>query len=163
MEIQLDKRFSKRLQARYDRFELLAGVLDNKPYRTPRRGKKNRGTLEGGPVRRQSGIISGTILQVSNIMQRRTNYLIAPVKNKNSRDYKAFRLELMRFLSGQGGQRYKVIQYLRAMIRNPMLKQKYGRNTLATAHAKGFNRFMFDTGQLFRNIKSKIMRSSRVP
>jgi hypothetical protein len=45
-----------------------------------------------------------------------------------------------------------------AIIRNPILRGDYGSNSALTRKIKGFDRFMFDTGQLFQSIKAKVLK-----
>lgn len=159
MDIFLDKRFAKRVKGRFERFSFTVGVTDG-PYRAARPKTQGLGTLQGGPVRRRANKIAGNITQVSNAMSARTNFYQKPFKKQN-KDTKRFVNEFLKFITDEGGQRHRVVAYLRAVVRNPMLKGAYGSNTSMTARAKGFNRFMFDTGQLFRAIGAKIMRSSK--
>jgi hypothetical protein len=50
---------------------------------------------------------------------------------------------------------------LQAIVRNPILKGEYGRNSRLTQKIKGFNRYMIDTAQLFKNIKADVKVKGR--
>lgn len=152
----LDKRFKNRVKARLSKYEFEGGILQDRPYRTPRPKSQGHGTLRGGPVRRQSNKTRGMVSDVSKAMRERTNYLKAPFEKSKTKDYRRLVKELVMLITGRGGKRHRAVSYFRAMIRNPMLKGQYGKNEPSTVRAKGFNRFMFDTGQLFRNIKAKL-------
>lgn len=47
----------------------------------------------------------------------------------------------------------------RALVRNPILRSRYGSNKASTAKEKGFNHYGMDTGTLFNNIKAEFYLS----
>lgn len=153
--IKFDKRFKNRIMARYQKYDLQAGVLKDKPYKLPNPRARSLGTLEGGPVRRTQRKTKGTVARVSKKVRQRVDYLRLPFK-KNNRVTKKF---LKVFFETVGG-RIKGTRTLRdallVMIQTPLLRQDYGKNTPVTKAIKGFNRFLFDTGQLYKNIKAKV-------
>lgn len=155
-QLTLDKRFKNRVSARYEKYQFEGGVLDDVPYRTPKSKRKGLGTLRGGPVRKQSQNTKGKVSDVAKVMRKKTNFLQAPFAKPRSKDHRLFRNELFNLITKKGGRKSKAESLFRAIIRNPMLKKAYGRNADSTIKTKGFNRLLFDTGQLFRNIKAKM-------
>lgn len=47
---------------------------------------------------------------------------------------------------------------LQAIVRNPILRLEYGKNTATAADNKGFDRHLFDTGQMFKAITARAKR-----
>lgn len=158
MLILLDKKFKKKVRGMFDKYQFEVGVLKDGQHRDPiSAGQNGAGTktLAGGPARRQSRKNSDkTISQVSKELRDKTglNYLTAPFQDPNSEILK-FAKEYLKLVFG-GSQKKRVENLLQAIIRNPIVRQDYGKNTQATAKIKGFNRLMIDTGQLFKSIKA---------
>lgn len=156
-EFKLDKRFLQKAKARFERFEAEAGVLEDGPHYSPR-VRARKGSMEGGPVRKKSGRVNGSLAGVGEQLRtvHRVPYLTAPFKQNRSKEMKELRLRLVELITGKAKSYSKFQTALRSLIRTPILKQKYGHNSLATARAKGFNRFLIDTGQFFRAITAKV-------
>ena len=53
--------------------------------------------------------------------------------------------------------RQRIINAVQAVVRNPILRGAYGKNSAKTAKTKGFNKLLMDTGQLFKNIKARLL------
>lgn len=167
MRLELDKRFKKNVAGRFGKYNFEVGVLDDKPYRMPlrgERGKKGQDVLTqyaGGPIRKASRRSSGkTIAEVSEANRERMgmNYLTEPFKKRSS-DIIKFSTEFFKLVFGRSQQR-RCENLLQAIVRNPILRGDYGTNAPLTKKIKGFDRFMIDTAQLFKNIKSRtIVRS----
>jgi hypothetical protein len=49
----------------------------------------------------------------------------------------------------------RVENLVQAIVRNPILRQDYGTNEARTADAKGFDRHLIDTSQMFRALKAR--------
>lgn len=153
-EMKIDKRFKNRISGRYGKYSFGTGV-DNKVHYAPRRPVAY-GTLQGGPVRKKGLKTYGsTMLDVAKAMQKKTGFMTAPFRKQRSRDMQAFLKAFFAYASGKAS-KSKVQTALRAVVRNPMLRGDYGRNTRMTAKMKGFNRLLFDTGQLFKSILSYV-------
>lgn len=152
-----DKRFTKRVQARYERFQIKAGILEDGPHFKALPAKKGKATVFGGPARQKSRVRDGNLSDVGESIRKvhRVPYLTAPFK-KNSRELKNVRRELANLLTGKSSSYSKIETALRSLIREPILKQRYGRNSRLWARVKTFNRFLIDTGQFFRAIIAKV-------
>ena len=171
-KVKMDGRFQKEARGRIEKFYFETGVLEDKPHRLPKKrlkGEKTNSpgllkTYAGGPARatgrRKSGL---TIAQVSERLRKNTgiNFYTRPWKktaSKASTDLVRFIRSFMKLIT-QGGklqEKKRLENALQAVVRNPILRGEYGKNSPATAKAKGFNRFMIDTAQLFRAIKSRV-------
>jgi hypothetical protein len=181
-KIKLDQRFRKEAKGRIERFYFDVGVLENKPHKLPitannarKAGfKKNNKltpsaakafgglkTLAGGPARKISNKKSGfSIGEISEKVRSHLgiNFYTRPWKSRQNADLVRFIRSFMRMIT-QGGklsEKKRLENALQAVVRNPIVRGDYGKNTSATAKAKGFNRLMIDTGQLFRGIRAKV-------
>lgn len=219
--LKVDERFKKRVQARYEKYNVQGGILVDKPHHDPRSAKqvkeerktkrvrskaateeskkkkqtvakkkkatllqkvkgkikkatrtkadKDRalrksharrglGTLEGGPVRLQKPTTRSTTAAIAERIRTElgVDWLRAPVRHENSPEMKALRVAFFRLLTGKNKNYSAVEAKFRAVLRIPILKQRYGRNTPAAARAKTFNRFLIDTGQFFKAIVAKV-------
>lgn len=169
MKIILGDSWSKKLQRRVDGYEIEVGVLEDKPHMQPIDqglfGVPQLKQYAGGPVRRTSrkpgeGSI-GEVL-VDNMKRLNINILLRPFQEKNS-DILKFTNYFLKYIVGRpGASNVKRIENLaQAIVRNPILQQEYGANNSKTADAKGFDRHLFDTGQMFQAIRAKLMRRGK--
>lgn len=161
MKIELDRRFKKKLEGRFGKYEFEVGVLDDGPYKKPRRGERGLqgkdviGQYAGGPVRKKSRADSGLMISdVSRENRERLgfNYLSEPFQ-KESSDIVKFSREFFRLVFGKSEKR-RCENLLQAIVRNPILRGEYGPNSDLTKKIKGFDRGMIDTAQLFKALKA---------
>lgn len=215
----VDERFKKRVQARYERFDIQGGILQDKPHHDPRPAKKPKktqrklrskadtnsekpkkksaaekkkksltekvktkikkkltskkakaaalrrahtrrglGTLEGGPVRLQKPSTTSTTAAIAERIRKElgVNWLVEPVRRENSPEMKALRKAFFDLLRGRNRNYSAVEAKFRAVLRIPILRGRYGRNTAAAARVKTFNRKLIDTGQFFKAILAKV-------
>lgn len=164
MKIEIDKSFIKKLKGRVEGFEFQVGVLEDKtqmqPIETPMFEDPQLSTYAGGPVRKKSRnkseLTTGQIL-VKNMERLGINILQEPFEKKNSEILK-FTEGFLKLVTQQKISIKRVENLLQAIVRNPILKQMYGANSAFTADSKGFDRHLFDTGQMFRAIKAKVTK-----
>jgi hypothetical protein len=145
------------------KYEFEVGILEDKPYRKPLRGErglKGKDVLSnyaGGPVRKASRKASDKMIsEVSKENRERLgfNYLSKPFENRSS-DIIKFTDAFFDYAFGRT-EEARLRNLLQAIVRNPILKGEYGRNSRLTQKIKGFNRYMIDTAQLFKNIKADV-------
>lgn len=119
--------------------------------------RRGLGTLEGGPVRLMQKRTRGTVAEVGEAIRKihKVDYLREPFKDENSPDMKKLRKALANLLKGKAGYS-KVETAFRAVLRNPILKRKYGANSAQAKRVKTFDRKLIDTGQFFKAIKAKV-------
>lgn len=163
MKIELDKRFVKKLQGRFGKYNFEVGVLDDKPYVDPRRGERGLKGADvitqyaGGPIRKKSRSQSGLMISdVSRLNRERLgiNYLSEPFKGKGKNaDLIRFTREFFKLAFGRS-EKKRCENMLQAIVRNPILRGEYGANSPTTQKIKGFNRPMIDTAQLFKSLKA---------
>ncbi len=159
MKLTLDKKFKSKLKGRYGQYKFEVGILQDAPHKLPKRGERGKkgkdviSVYAGGPVRKKSRIDSGEMVsQVSKSFRKHLgfNYLSEPFKKKNA-DINKFTKEFFRLCTGRS-QKKRCENLLQAIVRNPLLRGDYGRNSKLTESIKGFNRLGFDTAQLFKSI-----------
>jgi hypothetical protein len=161
MKIELNRKFKKNLRGRFGKYNFEVGVLEDKAYMKPQRGERGlKGTdviktYAGGPVRKASRTPSG--MNVSDVSKENRdrlgfNYLSEPFKKKNS-DIIKFTNEFFKLAFGRS-EKKRCENLLQAIVRNPILRGDYGKNSLLTQKIKGFDRNMIDTAQLFKSLKA---------
>lgn len=162
MKIQLDKRFTKKVQGMFGKYSFEVGVLQDAPHKEARRGERGKKGLDvrssyaGGPRRKVSNKNSGlSIAQVSAENRKRLgyNYLTKPFEQKSS-DIIKFTDTFFKLVFGRS-QKKRCENLLQAIVRNPLLRGEVGTQSLLTTTIKGFYRPMIDTAQLFKAITAK--------
>ena len=165
MKVELGKSWSRKLQHRIGSYEFEVGVLEDKPHRDPivqgRFDQPDLRSYAGGPIRRtsreQGPLTTGEIL-VENMKRLNINLLLRPFQEQNSQIMKFTRYFLQLVTKKPGISIKRVENLLQAIVRNPILQQEYGGNDANTADDKGFDRHLFDTGQMFKAIKARVKR-----
>lgn len=160
----MGKSWTKKLKGRIERYEFEVGVLDDKPHMDPvdqgRFEKPQLKNYAGGPIRRTSRNAGdktiGEVL-VANMERLNINLLLRPFQERNS-DILKFTTEFLKLVTSGKSSIKRLENLLQAIVRNPILKQEYGPNKPATADGKGFDRHLFDTGQMFKAIKARVKR-----
>lgn len=165
MKLTLGKSWSKTLEGRINGFNFEVGVIDDSPHRDPLpdvNGNPQLSSYAGGPIRKAGrtsaeGKSVGEVL-IENMTRLNINILLRPFQDKNSDLLKFTDAFLKLVLKRPGISIKRVENLLQAVVRNPILKQEYGKNNSATADAKGFDRHLIDTGQVFKAIKARVKR-----
>jgi len=165
MKISMGNSWAKKIQSRVNGIEFEVGVLDDSPHKLPvEQGlfeQPQLKTYAGGPVRKTSrqasDVTNGQVL-MENMERTNHNFLLEPFQKKSSEIMK-FTNYFLQFVVGRPGINAKRIENLiQAIVRNPILNQDYGPNTSTTADNKGFDRHLFDTGQMFKSIRARMIR-----
>lgn len=153
----LDRSFVTQAKGVLEKYTFEVGVLQDGIHKEAADKSKGLSSYAGGPVRKTSGNSGMTISEVSEDLRKKTgiNIYTRPFFAKKNKDIVAF-VESFFQLTGGRAPKKRVENLLQAIVRNPILRGDYGRNSSVTAKTKGFNRFMIDTGQLFKNIVAKV-------
>ena len=141
--------------------------MDDKPHRNPVEhslfGEPALTNYAGGDVRKMTRVTgpltTGEIL-VANMERLGINLLWRPFQDQNS-DIIKFTSAFLTYAVGMKGSQKRIENLLQAIVRNPILRQEYGGNKPATADAKGFDRHLLDTGQMFKAIRARVIRVGR--
>lgn len=159
MKLKMGGKWIKGMERAIEGFEFEVGILDDKKHFLPQR--KQFKNYAGGPstkVKRKYG--EATIGEIFIFNQERIgkDLLRTPFEKKNSQIIK-FSNEFLKVAFKRTGSSIKRVEnLLQAIVRNPILSQKYGQNTQETKAAKGFNRHLIDTAQMFKAIKAKVTK-----
>lgn len=156
--IKLDRRFEKQAKGVFEKYEFQVGILIDKPHKNAQSQSKGLKSYAGGPARKTSSKSSGkTIGEVSEELRKHIgiNFYSKPFSSKGNKDILKFVESFFDLCAGRTQAR-RAENLLQAIVRNPILRGDYGRNSSVTAKIKGFNRLMIDTAQLFRAITSKV-------
>ncbi len=154
MKLELDKRFKDKAKGRFGKYEFEVGVLQNGPHKKPRSRKAGFKSFSGGPARKTGAGTNGTLNEISKLNRVKKNYLLAPFKKKSSEIIK-FSREFFKMCFGKTEPK-RAVNFLQAIVRNPILRGDYGPNRATTVKIKGFDRYMIDTGQLFKAIMARV-------
>ncbi len=168
MRIELSKRFAKRVEGLFGKYNFEVGVLNDGPHYEPRERERGQGfelilsTYAGGPTRKRTRTTTKTIGEVSKANRERLgfNYLSEPFKNRSSEIIK-FSQAFFDLVFGRSQQK-RCENLLQAIVRNPILRGEYGPQKRVTINEKGFDRPMIDTGQLFKAIRAQAKVVKRV-
>lgn len=175
-----DARFTKEVKARIDRFDFNVGILEEGPHYNPLTkkqviGKIKRkglgassfvaavhGTYAGGPVRKAGRTVGDTLSEVSESVRKKLgiNFYTAPFEKPSgkSAELQGFLKEFVKFVRDDKSGVRRMQNAVQAIVRNPILRGEYGSNSKAAANAKGFDRLLIDTGQLFKAIICKVTK-----
>lgn len=169
MQIVLDKRFKKKVEGMFGKYNFEVGILEDSPHRDPKTGKRGLkgkdvlGNYAGGPIRKTSRKDSGqSVAQISAKNRERLgfNFYSKPFGKRSSEIIK-FTNAFFKMVFGASESK-RATNLLQAIVRNPILRGEYGGNSPITQKIKGFNRGMIDTAQLFKSIKARVKVGNRV-
>lgn len=157
MIIKLDRRFVTQAKGVYEKYDFTVGVLQDGPHKDAASKKKGLSSYAGGPIRKKTPQSSLSISEVSERLRKNTgiNIYTEPFQSKKNKDILAFTKIFFEVCAGRS-QPKRAENLLQAIVRNPILRGDYGRNSKVTTKIKGFNRFMIDTAQLFKAITAKV-------
>lgn len=139
------------------KYTVEVGILEAKYGNRPK-GKEVK-SFAGGPARK-AGKKGKTLLSyILSIFDKKHNLLISPWTKQTNSDVVRVVNEMTKDMSNpsEATQR-RFLNACQAVVRNPILRQEYGKNKPSTARRKGFNRYLIDVGSLFNNIKARFSR-----
>lgn len=156
MKIELSKTFAKKLSRRIEKYEFEVGILNDKTRYLPTDDIRQ---YAGGDVlkqsRQKSNITNADVL-VGNMKRLNIDLLLRPFQETSS-EIVRFTKEFLRMATGSKVSTKRIENLLQAVVRNPILRKEYGDNTASTADLKGFNRHLFQTGQMFKSISARLI------
>jgi hypothetical protein len=155
MKIQLDKRFTKKTKGVFEKYSFEVGILVDSVHKEA--VPSSLKSFAGGPARRTSNRSSGVMVsEVSEHLRKRFgNFYTLPFSSGKNKDILNFTKSFFDLCAGRS-QAKRCENMLQAIVRNPILRGDYGRNSKITANIKGFNRLMIDTAQFFKSITAKV-------
>ncbi len=164
MQLKLNKGFKKKLEGMFEKYQFEVGILDDSVHKeaveTRLFGEPDLKSYAGGPICKTSNKYSSKSISevfIENQTRLGIDMLRDPLNKKNS-DIVKFSTAFLKMVVGNASGTKRIENLLQAIIRNPILRGDYGSNTPATADAKGFNRGLIDTAQMFKAIRARIIR-----
>ena len=158
------KGLSKMIEGELGKYKFQVGILENKPHYLPAQGDATltRGqniyySYAGLKLRKPSSFrYSGTLFSVAKDMDEAFKWLRKPFMLRSNADVLAVLKYVVDNLNGKDSKQ-RIINAVQAVVRNPIMRGNYGKNSAKTSKAKGFNKLLMDTGQLFKNIKARLL------
>lgn len=159
----MDIKAMDQLQAQIDKYDIQVGVFDNIPRKKPINGKNGGvSTLAGGPIRKtRPAVYPSMSMEVAEDLQAKFHWLDRPFRasNEKSKDIVRFTDYFIASICKEdrsAAALRRISNLIQAIVRNPITRGDYGRNSAKYAKVKGFNRLLFDTGQFFKSIVGKV-------
>lgn len=138
---------------RLGKYEVEVGILEDGPEKKWKREQKN---LAGGPANKTAGTNKNvTLREVFAKWNLRYQLLLAPLRAAGNKDVEEVIGRMVADLGTLGRLKQQFLNAVQALIRNPITRGEYGRNSKAWAKAKGFNRLLINTGAMFKAIKAR--------
>lgn len=160
MKFEFRKPLGQILKGKVEPYSFEVGILTPGPHKDAAGKSKGLKNFAGGPARRMTGKASSTLDEVSKDVRSFLgfNYLKRPFQNKSNDTTRLAASFLDYALNESKGAKKKRLENLvQAVVRNPILRGSYGRNTKVTAGIKGFNRKLIDTAQFFKAIRARVV------
>lgn len=163
-KFKLEKRVLEKMRGKVEAFSFEVGVLGDKAHKgaIPRTVKGIR-KFAGGSAR-YSGKkpTKNSISDISRYLRKKfnKNFYTIPFRNpKNKEILRVVKLVIDLAINEKGTIKM-LTNAVQAIVRNPILRGDYGRNTLRAQRNKGFNRLFIDTAQFFNNIKARVFKKN---
>lgn len=158
------KGLDKMIEGELGKYRFEVGILENKRHYLPyvsdttyTKGQNSWYNYAGLKLRRQSSFkYKGTLFSVARDMDQAFKWLRRPFMLQSNEDLFNVLYFVVENINGKEN-RQRIINGIQAVVRNPILRGAYGRNSAKTAKKKGFNKLLMDTGQLFKNIKARLI------
>lgn len=157
------KGLDKMIEGELGKYRFEVGILENKRHYLPAtgdtyltKGQPAYYNYAGLKLRKPSSYkYNGTLYSVARDMDQAFKWLRKPFMLQSNEDLFNVLYFIVENMNGKET-RQRIINGIQAVVRNPILRGAYGRNSAKTAKKKGFNKLLMDTGQLFKNIKARL-------
>lgn len=159
MQLSMGKTWTKKMSRQVEGFQFEVGVLKDRTHAKAERG--NIKNYAGGPARkisRENAKASIGEVLIYNMKRLNKDLLREPFREKSSDIMKFTREFLKLAFRYKGVNTRRVENLLQAVVRNPILKLEYGQNNQRQSRVKGFNRHLFDTAQMFKAIRARVIK-----
>lgn len=156
------KGLDKFIQGKLDKYRFQVGILQNKQHFAP----LHQGTTghKGLPViynyaglylYRHGKKVDGTLWNIGKELDAAFKWLRKPFLLAKNKELLSVINLIVDNMNGKDNKQ-RLVNAIQAVVRNPILRGDYGRNSKRWAKRKGFNKLMFMTGQFFQNIKARL-------
>lgn len=146
----------KKLAYKLGEYEVEVGLLENKARRKPKFGEYK--SYAGKTLLKEGQISEGiSNVEVAQILDKKYKWLRDPFLRKTNAEVVLVLNDIVRDINGKGDKQ-RILNGFQAVVRNPILRGEYGKNTGKWANKKGFDDLMFMTGQFFKAIKARFVK-----
>lgn len=157
MKIEFKNAFMKNLEREFQKVTVEVGLLTASRRHPPVVPNSPR-SLYGVTARRASGKSTNeTMKEVFQSMSSRYDFLLKPFSMSSNEDVMNLARNFWKYFFGRSAAK-RLENLAQAIIRNPILKRKYGSNAQKTIETKGFDHVMIDTGQMFKSITARVVK-----
>ena len=155
MELKI-KNLSKKLNFKLAKYEVQVGLLEDKKRKKPKFNEfKN---YAGKKLLREGGFSKGaSMVEVAEYLDRKYKWLRKPFLIINNKEVVLVLNDIVKDMNGQD-LKQRILNGFQAVVRNPILRGEYGKNTSPWAKKKGFNQLLMMTGQFFKNVKARFKK-----
>lgn len=146
------KGLDKIIQIQLDKYQVDLGILKDEPKKLPIYGKFK--TFAGQRLLQQGKATKGSLVDVAIDLDNRFKWLRKPFAEPKNKEVAQVVNDIVKCMNGRADKQ-RVLNGMQAIIRNPILRGDYGKNSQKTAKEKGFNKLLMATGQFFKAIRAK--------
>lgn len=146
---------AKNIARRIGNYEFEVGILKDQSKAIPnRKSTAKYAGLDVSAVKKRDKRVS--LAYVAGRMQKKFGWLTRPFKIKQNVDVGRVVKEIAKQVFSKNSTNNKKLENaVQAVVRNPILRGDYGKNSREAEAAKGFDKLGIDTGQFFKNIKAR--------
>lgn len=152
MKIEGDN-FAQILQVDLDKYQVEVGVLQDKVTYNAVPGRFK--TYAGQRLAVTGRKARGTLVEAAQELDKRFHWLERPWRLERNQDVQQVVSDMIESINMRDAGKQRVLNGMQAVIRNPILGNYYGRNSIRWAKIKGFNKLLMWTGQFFQNIRAR--------
>lgn len=154
------------IEGKLSKYRFAVGILENKQHYAPREiliGKKNGKPFykkewyyyAGLNLLKHGNEVDGTLYSIAKELDQEYKWLRKPFMLQSNEDVINVLNFIVENMNGKDNLQ-RIVNAVQAVVRNPILRGSYGRNSARTAKKKGFNKLLMSTGQFFKNIKARL-------
>ena len=155
MELKIQN-LSKKLAFKLDKYQVQVGLLEDKKRKQPKFGEFK--SYAGKTLLREGKVSAGdSLVEVAESLDRKYKWLRKPFLIKNNKEVVMVLNDIVKDMNGQD-LKQRILNGFQAVVRNPILRGEYGKNTTSWAKKKGFNQLLMMTGQFFKNVKARFKK-----
>lgn len=145
--------FERAIQVELDKYQMEVGILDNVPKYAAAKGKwKN---YAGMVVAATGKKTDNTLADVAQDLDRRFRWLERPWRIPQNQAVQEVVNDIVQSMNAGNSKKQRVLNSVQAVVRNPILRGDYGKNSSKATKEKGFNKLLIWTSQFFQNIKAR--------
>ncbi len=151
-----EERLTSFIGKRLGKYDVEVGVFEDEKAAKWKKARKN---FHGGPANKIAGRSDKTtIKEVFAKWNLRYQLLLAPLRAEGNKDVVEVIGRMIADLGTLGKQKKEFLNAVQALIRNSIMRGDYGENSRKWAKAKGFNRLLINTGEMFKAIKARFAK-----